>query len=145
MVEQPAIPEQDHQKFVFPSNGTIREQSPKSCLARLSNTWRSEVRNLQVETTTKCRWCQVSGQHEVLGTNSAARLQEVKSNAVSLTSLMIALSRGESLRLQTSGLIENFRKDPRTFGRHAWQRHTQTSRFHETRRNAVGGTQRCGQ
>ena len=40
-------------------------------------------------------------------------------------------------------VIENFRKEPRTFGRRARQRHTKNSRVHETRRN-TGGTQRCG-
>ena len=42
-------------------------------------------------------------------------------------------------------VVNNFRKEPRTCGRRARQHHTKTSRFHETRRNAVGGTQRCGQ
>ena len=35
------------------SDGTTGEQSPKSCLARLSNTWWSEVRDHSVETV-KC-------------------------------------------------------------------------------------------
>ena len=37
------------------------------------------------------------------------------------------------------------RREPRTIGRRAHQRHTRTSRTRETRRNAPGGTQRCGQ
>ena len=46
---------------------------------------------------------------------------------------MMALSRGESLQ-PTYDQSSNFRKEPRTFGRRARQRHTETSRIHETRR-----------
>ena len=41
-------------------------------------------------------------------------------------------------------IIHNFRMVQRTFGRRARQRHTKTTTNHETRRNAAGGTQRCG-
>ena len=42
-------------------------------------------------------------------------------------------------------LTQYFRKETRTFGRRARQRHTKTSRNRETRHNAAGGrTQRCG-
>ena len=64
---------------------------------------------------------------------------------VSLNSLMTALSRGEGLRLTERAIIKHFRKEPRTFGRRARQRHSKTSRFHATCRNATRVTQRCGQ
>ena len=60
------------------------------------------------------------------------------------SSMKIALSRGESLRPsnEQSSTIAGRRRE--RFGRRARQRHTKTSRIHETRRNATGGTQRCG-
>ena len=48
---------------------------------------------------------------------------------------MIALSRGE-LATSTRAVIKHFKRDPRSFGRRARQRHAKTSRIHETRRNA---------
>ena len=45
----------------------------------------------------------------------------------------------------TRAVIEHFRKDPRTIGRQSTAAPHQDPRNYETRRNAAGGTQRCGQ
>ena len=47
-------------------------------------------------------------------------------------------------KTNTRAVIKNFRKQPRTFGGRARQRHTKTSRIHAFRRNAAGRTQRGG-
>ena len=56
---------------------------------------------------------------------------------------MIALSRGVKPATNTRTVIKSIRKEPRTFCRPARQRHTKTSRTHETLRNSAG-TQLCG-
>ena len=70
--------------------------------------------------------------------------KKFKAKMVSFVCLLIAISRGGSLRPTHEQPSKPFRTEPRTFGRRARQRHTKTSRIHETRRNAARGIQRCG-
>ena len=70
-------------------------------------------------------------QHEQHGQSP----QNSKQKMVSSSSLMIVLARGVCWRPRA--VVKNFRKEPRTFGRRARQRHTSTATFHESRRNAV--------
>ena len=72
-------------------------------LAGLTNSWWSAFGNHKAETT-KCRRCQVSGRHGVTFSHDSEQLvplvsKKFRAIAVSLTSLMIAPSRRERLRL----------------------------------------------
>ena len=69
--------------------------------------------------------------------------RKFKASAVSFNSLMIALSRGKATP-NIRAVIKYYRKETRTFGRGARQRHTKTSGFQATLRN-VGVTQHCGE
>ena len=69
------------------------------------------------------------------GDTNTASLQEFRRKNALVIYLMISQSRGET---NIRAVIKNFRKEPSTFGRHARQRHTKTSRNHKIRRNAAG-------
>ena len=104
-------------------NGTAREQSPKSCLARLTSTWWLEVRNHRMETM-QCRWPNSHARDGVhhLGTRSrtsnTTRLLKVQSKTVSFSSLMIALTRRERMRTTQEQKSKTSRTRERLAGAH---------------------------
>ena len=69
--------------------------------------------------------------------------KRLTAKTLSFISLMIGPSRGERMRPTNEQSSKKIRKEARTFGRRASQRHTKTFRNHETG-NAAGRTQRCG-
>ena len=122
----------------------------RACLAGLSSTWWSEARNHRMETV-MCWRHQVRAQDGVLHffarlrkTNTASR-QEIRSKNGLAQLFDDCPDTRRELATNTRAVVNNIRKEPRTSGRRGQQRHTSASRFHETRRKATGGTQRCGQ
>ena len=122
------------------NDAVTREQSSKSCLARLRNTWwKSEWRRRSVSGARSAD----NMEYTTFSHDSEQPIPPVNKNFKSKRGLVHlpddgTNTRRKCVRLPDEQSSKNLRKDPKTFGRRARQRHTKTSRTRETRRNAAG-------